>query len=82
MTEFESLALLEYLVGTWLIGYDRLKLKESAITKRLSLMEEWWLNNGSYKLSQILKSPVIMRRFQMLNSVFLRYFIAKWEESV
>jgi len=63
MTEFELLVLLEYLVGTWLIGYNRLKLKESAIAKRLLLMKEWWLNNGSHKLSQILKSPVIMRRF-------------------
>ena len=81
MTEFESLALLEYLVGTWLIGYDRLKLKESAITKRSSLIEEWWLNNGSHKLSQILKFPVITRRFQILNSISLKYFITEWEES-
>ena len=81
MTEFESLVLLEYLVETWLIEYNRLKLKESAITKRLSLMEEWWLNNRSHKVSQILKSPVITRRFWMLNSVFLRYFITEWEES-
>jgi len=63
MTKFELLALSEYLVETWLIGYDRLKLKESVNAKRSSLMEEWWLNNGSHKQSQILKSPVITRRF-------------------
>ena len=77
MTEFESLALSEYLVETWLFRYNRLKLKESAIVKRSLLMEEWWLNNGSYKQFWILKSPVIMRRFRMLNSVFLRYFITE-----
>jgi len=40
-TEFELLALSKYLVGTWLIEYDKLKLNELAITKRSSLMEEW-----------------------------------------
>jgi len=43
MTKFKLFALSEYLVGTWSVGYERLKLKESAITKRLLLMEEWWL---------------------------------------
>ena len=40
MTEFESFELSEYLVGTWSVGHERLKLKESAIAKRSSLMEE------------------------------------------
>ena len=41
MTEFELLLLSEYLVGTWLVGDKRLKLKESAMIRRLSLMKEW-----------------------------------------
>ena len=40
ITKFELL-LSEYLVGTWLMGDKKLKLKESAMIKRLSLMEEW-----------------------------------------
>jgi len=39
-TEFELLVLSEYLVGTWSIGKERNKLKESAIAKRSSLIEE------------------------------------------
>ena len=39
-TEFESLVLSEYPVGTWSIEKERNKLKESAITKRSSLIEE------------------------------------------
>ena len=77
MTEFESLLLLEYLVRTLLIGHNRFKLKESATIMRLSLIEEWWGKDGSYKLSQILKSPVITRRLQMFTSVSLRYFKAE-----
>ena len=79
-TEFELFVLSEYLVGIWLIGTDRFKLKESAIIRRSSLIDEWWENEGSYKLSWMLKSPVIMRRFQMFTSVSLRYFRAVWEE--
>ena len=41
MTEFESFILLEYLVGAWLVGIDKYKLKESAIIRRSSLIEEW-----------------------------------------
>ena len=51
MTEFELLTLSEYLVGTRLVGNERSKLNESTIIRRLSLMEEWWGNNRSYKLS-------------------------------
>jgi len=70
MTEFELLSLLEYLVGTWLIGYKRFKLKESAMIIRLLLIEEWWGKEGSHKL-----------RLQMFTLVFLRYFTAVCEES-
>ena len=81
MAEFESLLLLEYLVGTWLIGHERFRLKESAMIIRLSLIEEWWGKDRSHKLSQILKSPVITRRLQMFTSVFLKYFKAVCKES-
>ena len=81
MTEFASLTLSEYLVGIWLVGTDRLRLKESVITMRSLLVEEWWLYEGSQRLSWILKSPVIIKRLQILISVSLRYFIAEWEES-
>jgi len=40
MTEFELFTLSEYLVGTQLSENERLRSKESAITIRLSLMEE------------------------------------------
>ena len=80
ITEFESLLLLEYLVGTWLIGTKRLRLKESAMIIRSSLIDKWWRNKGSHKLSWMLKSLVITNRLQMLISVSLRYFIAEWEE--
>ena len=80
MTEFESFALLEYLVGTWLMEINKFKLKESAIIRRSSLMDEWWEKEGSYKLSQMLKLLVIIR-FQMFTLVFLRYFKAECEKS-
>jgi len=77
MTEFESLLLSEYLVGTWLIETNRLRLKESAIMIRSLLIEEWWLNKGSQRQSQMLKFSVITKRLWMLISVSLRYFIIK-----
>jgi len=40
MTEFASPAMLEYLVGHGLIVVDKVKLNESAIIKRLSLIVE------------------------------------------
>jgi len=40
ITEFDSPTVFEYLVGTWLVGTDKSKLKESAMIIRLSLMEE------------------------------------------
>jgi len=47
MTEFVSLGLSKYLVGTWLVGVDKLRLKKSAIMIRSLLIDEWWGNNGS-----------------------------------
>jgi len=40
MTEFESLTLSEYLVGTWLAGIDKSRLNKSAIIMRSSLIVE------------------------------------------
>ena len=40
MTEFESLMLSEYPVGTWLVEIDKSRLNESAIIMRLSLIVE------------------------------------------
>jgi len=40
MTEFESFTLSEYLVGTWLMGIDKFKLKESVIIRRSLLIDE------------------------------------------
>ena len=51
MTKFESVVLLEYLVGTWLVGIDKSKLKELAIIRKPSLIEEWWEKEGFHKLS-------------------------------
>jgi len=81
MTEFASPAVLEYLVGYGLVGVDSARLNESAIMIRLSLIEEWWGKDRSYKLSLILKSPVIRRTLSMLTSVSLRYFKAECKES-
>jgi len=81
ITELELLSLSEYLVGTWLIGVKRLRLKELAMIIRSSLIDEWWRNEESHKLSWMLKSPVITKRLRMLISISLRYFITEWEES-
>jgi len=81
ITEFASPAVLEYLVEQGLVGVDRARLNESAIIIKLSLIEEWNGKNEFYKLSLILKSPIIMRTLLMLTSVSLRYFKAEWEES-
>ena len=40
MVEFDSSAVSEYLVGQGLVGDKRAKLKESAIIKRSSLIDE------------------------------------------
>ena len=80
-TEFESWALLENLVGEGLIGVDNSMLKELAISKRVSLWEEWCRKLELQTLSWILKSPVRMRTLSMLTSVSLRYFKVDWDES-
>ena len=41
MTEFESWPLLEYLVETWLVGSERPKLKESAMSNSKFLWDKW-----------------------------------------
>ena len=74
ITKFALLALSVYLVGTWLIGDNKFKLKESAIIIKSSLMDEWCGKDRSHKLSLMLKSFIIIRRFQMFTSVSLRYF--------
>ena len=81
ITKLYSLSVSEYLVGTGLIRVNKSKLKESAMIIRSSLIEEWYRNEGSYKLSLILKSPVMMSMLLTLTSVSLRYFKAEWEES-
>ena len=81
ITEFASPAISEYLVGQGLVGVDRVRLNESAMIIKLSLIEEWNRKDESYKLSLILKSPVMMRTLSMLTSVSLKYFKAEWEES-
>jgi len=81
ITEFASPVVSEYLVGQGLIGVDRVRLNESAIVIKSLLIEEWNGKDKFYKLSLILKSPVIRRTLLMLTSVFLGYFKAEWEES-
>ena len=81
MTEFDSPVVLEYLVEHGLVGLERVRLKESAIINKLSLIEEWKGKEGSHNLSLILKSPVIRMTLSMLTSVSLRYFKAECDES-
>ena len=73
MVKLASSIVLEYLVGQGLVGDERAKSKESAIIKRLSLMDAWWGKKGSHKLSLILKSSVMTRTLSMLTSISLRY---------
>ena len=81
MVKFNSLALSVYLVGTWLIGIDKNKSKESARIIKSSLINEWWGKKESHKLSLILKLPIIIRKLQRSTSVSFRYFKVEWEES-
>ena len=81
MTEFDSPVVSEYLVGHGLVGLERVRLKESAIINKLSLIEEWKGKEGSHNLSLILKSLVIRMTLSMLTSVSLRYFKAECNES-
>jgi len=59
--EFASPVVSEYLVRQGLIEVDRVRLNESAIIIKLSLIEEWNRKDESHKLSLILKFPVIRR---------------------
>ena len=81
MTEFESFTLSKYLVGTWLVRIDKSKLNEFTIISKSSLIKKWYKKDGSQRLSQMLKSPVIIRRLQMSTLASFRYFKAKWEKS-
>ena len=81
MTEFDPLFESEYLVGTQLVGKDSSRLNKSAIVIRLSLITEWWGKDGSQILSLILKSPGMIKRFEIFTSVSLRYFKVECEES-
>ena len=72
---------MKYLVRKDSIGLDNSMLKESAISKRVFLWEEWCRKHRSQSLSQILKSPVKIRILSMLTSVSLRYFKADWDKS-
>ncbi len=76
MTELASSAISKNLVGERLVGIDNVKLNKSAMIIRLSLIEEWWGKEGSYKLSLMLKYPVTTRMLSMLTSISLRYFKA------
>jgi len=79
--EFDLPRVPEYQVGTWLVGNNKSKLKESTTIIRSLLIKEWWGKEGFQELSQILKSPVIIRRFRIFASGSFRYFKAEWEES-
>jgi len=81
ITELDSPAVSGYLVGQGLVGVDSARLKESAIIIKLSLRKEWNGKDKSYKLSLILKSPVIRTMLLMLTSVSFRYFKDVCDES-
>ena len=81
MTEFDSPVVSENLVGPGLVGDNSVRSNESAIIIRLSLIEEWKGEDGSHKLSLMLKLPTMIRTWFILTSVSLRYFKAEWEES-
>ena len=77
MTEFNSPVVSENLIGPGLVGVERDKSNESANIIRSSLIEEWKGNDKSYKLSLMLKFPIMRRTLLILTSVSLRYFKAK-----
>ena len=80
ITELDSPVVSENLVGPGLVGDDNARSNESTIIIRSSLMEEWNWKEGSHKLLQMLKSPVMIRTLLMLTSVSFRYFKAEWDE--
>jgi len=81
ITELDSPAISEYLVGQGLVGVDNARLKELAIIIKSSLIEEWNGKDESHKLSLILKLPVIRMMLSMLTSVSFRYFKAVCDKS-
>jgi len=66
----------EYLVGKEVVDVERANWKESAISNKSSLIDEWWGNEESHRLSLMLKSLVITRMLSKLTSISLRYFKA------
>ena len=80
-TEFEFWLLSENLVGNFLVGLDRTREKEFVISNNMSLWMEWNGKLEFYRLSLMLKSPIMMITLLMLVSVSLRYFKAIWDES-
>ena len=81
MVKLASPTVSKYLVGKGLVGVKKANWKESAISNKSLLMDEWWGNEESHRLSLILKSPVITRMLSMLTLISLRYFKAVWAES-
>ena len=80
IVEFELSWLLVYLIGTWEIWLEILNWNKLALSMSNLLCTEWLGNKESYKLSLMLKSPIIMRTLLILALVSLRYFKAIWEE--
>ena len=80
ITELDSPAVSEYLVGQGLVRVNSARLKESTIIIKSSLIEEWNGKDKSHKLSLMLKSPVIRTMLLMLASVSFRYFKAVCDE--
>ena len=79
-TEFESWWLSEYLVEKYSVDLESSRWKESAISNKMSLKEDWKEKLESQRWSLILKLPVIRRMLSKLTSVSLKYFKADWDE--
>ena len=80
-TEFECWSLFKNLVGKFSVRLNRAREKESAISNNMLLWMEWNGKLESYRLSLMLKSPVMMITLLMLVLVSLRYFKAVWDKS-
>jgi len=75
ITKFASFVLSKYLVGTWLVGFDKIRSKESAMSVIRLL---WKLNERSQLLSLMLKLPAMTMTLWILALVSFRYFKAIW----
>ena len=73
-----SCILSEYLIGTWLVDFDKLKFKESAMYISKSLWIKWKENEGFQLLFLILNLLAMTKTLQILALVSLRYFKAVW----